>query len=500
MDKEHIKRRDFLKFAGCLAAAGAMPLSLFADSSSKKLNFVFILIDDLGWADVGYNGSTFYETPNIDKLAAEGMVFTNAYAACPVCSPTRASIMTGKYPARLHLTEYIMGRRKGKVIPPDAMDHLKLEEVTVAEALKQAGYKTFIAGKWHLAHKNEKYYPEKQGFDINAGGQRQGWGWRHISPYRKLNIEDGPRGEYLADRLTDESIKFLEAQKGSDKPFFLYLSHLAVHTPLHAKRELIRYYKKKLKTLPPLDKPEFIDAEGQYHYPGRKRQQFRQAQRFPIYAAMVHSVDESVGRMLEKLDELGIADNTVVIFFSDNGGLCTTGERAPTSNLPLRAGKGWLYEGGIREPMIIKWPGVTKKGSKCDEPVTSTDFYPTLVEMAGAPLMPDQHKDGLSIVSLLKQKSETLDREAIYWHYPHYGNQGGTPGGAVRAGDYKLIEFYEDHHLELYDLKNDIGEQNDLSAEMPEKTEQLKEKLHQWRKDVGAQMPKPNPDFNKENS
>ena len=485
-----MNRREFLKGIGFGAAALALPAGMSAaqkpagGSAGKKVNFVFFLIDDMGWRDAGCYGSTFYETPNIDRLASEGMRFTDAYAACPVCSPTRASIMTGKYPARLNLTNFLVGRRWPKnspILPPEWRHQMPLEEVTIAEALKEAGYVTCFIGKWHLG--KEPYYPEHQGFDINIGGTRSGAPKSHFWPQWGDNPPiKGRPGEYLADRLTDESLKFLDANK--DKPFFLYLSHYAVHTPLESKKELTEKYKIKAESLPATEGPRFV-PEGE--------RQARQVQDHAVYAGMIQSVDESVGCVMNKLDELGVADNTAVIFMSDNGGLSTS-EGSPTSNVPLRAGKGWLYEGGIREPMIIKWPRVVRAGSVCNEPVTSTDFYPTMLEMADLALRPGQHCDGVSLAPLLQQKGK-LKRKAIYWHYPHYGNQGGRPGGAVRAGDYKLIEFYEDNRIELYNLKEDISEKHDLSARMPEKTAELRRMLHEWRKAVDARMPKPNPEY-----
>ncbi len=478
-------RRDFLKVMGAGTAALTVPAWLYAaDAHTEKLNFVFILIDDMGWMDAGCYGSTFYETPNINRLANEGVRFTDAYAACPVCSPTRASILSGKYPARINLTNFIGGYRPGKLIPAEHIRQLPLEELTMAEAFKKAGYATCFVGKWHLGQ--EPYYPEHQGFDINIAGSYRGQPPSYFYPYERgdnsLNLPGGKEGEYLTDRLTGESLKFLDANK--DKPFLLYLSHYAVHTPLQSKEDLTDKYKTKAENLPPHERPRFL-PEG--------KRQARQVQDHPVYAGMVQSVDESVGRVMKKLDELGVANNTAIIFMSDNGGLSTS-EGSPTSNVPLRAGKGWLYEGGIREPMIIKWPGVSKPGSICSEPVTSTDFYPTMLEMAGIPLMPVQHCDGVSLVPMLKG-AKSLDRKAIFWHYPHYGNQGGSPSGAVRAGDYKLIEWYEDGHVELYNLRKDIGEKNDLAAEMPEKTAQLREMLHDWRKEVDALMPTPNPRY-----
>jgi len=476
-----LNRRDFIKMAGFGAATLAMPGSLFAAKSSERQpNFVFFLIDDLGHSDLSCYSSSFYETPNIDRLAAEGMRFTDAYAACPVCSPTRASIMTGKYPARLNLTDYLVGRRRGKLIPAEYIHQMPLEEVTIAEALKQAGYTTCFIGKWHLG--NKPYWPENQGFDINIGGTQSGMPRNYFWPQWRGNPPiEGRDGEYLTDRLTDEALKFLESKK--DKPFLLYLSHYAVHIPLQAKKDMIEKYKTK-SAKQPAKEPRFL-PEG--------KSKARQVQDHPVYAGMVESVDESVGRVMSKLEDLGMADNTVVIFMSDNGGL-STAEGFPTSNLPLRAGKGWLYEGGIREPMIIKWPGIVKPNSVCAVPVTSTDFYPTMLEIAGLPLKPKQHIDGVSLVPLLKGNRK-LQRKAIFWHYPHYGNQGGSPGGAVRIGDYKLIEFYEDNRVELYNLKEDVGEKKNLADKLPEKAAELRKMLHTWRKAVDAKMPSPNPDY-----
>jgi arylsulfatase A-like enzyme len=475
----HLNRRDFVKIMGAGAASLVLPGMISAVAKTKP-NFVFFLIDDMGWTDVCCYGSSFYETPNIDKLASEGMRFTNAYAACPVCSPTRASIMTGKYPARLKLTDYLKGRRRGKLNPAEYLDQMPLEEVTVAEALKEAGYTTCFVGKWHLGEK--PYYPEHQGFDINIGGTHSGMPRSYFWPKWRGNPPiEGREGEYLTDKLTDASLKFLDTNK--DRPFLLYLSHYAVHNPVEAKKDMIEKYKAKAAGHP-AEEPRFLPEGGS---------KARQVQDNPVYAGMIQSVDESVGRIMIKLQELGLEDNTVVIFMSDNGGL-STAEGSPTSNIPLRAGKGWLYEGGIREPMMIKWPGVVKAGSLCGEPVISTDFYPTILEMAGLSLKPEQHSDGVSLVPLLKGAA-TLGRPAIFWHYPHYGNQGGSPGGAVRAGDYKLIEFYEDNHLELYNLKDDISEKNNLAEKMPDKADELHRMLKAWRVDVDATMPTPNPDY-----
>jgi arylsulfatase A-like enzyme len=473
-----VNRRGFLKALGLGAAAVAAPRLAWADPEPRRQpNFVFILADDLGWRDVGCAGSTFYETPNIDRLAAQGVRFTQGYAAAPVCSPTRASIVTGKYPARVKVTNFIGGHREGKLLPAAYLDHLPLEEVTLAEALKEAGYRTGYAGKWHLG--GPAYFPRQQGFDVEAGVHG---GPVYFPPYKKPDLPDGPAGEYLTDRLTDEALKFLDGHGG--KPFLLYLAHHAVHIPLMAKKDLVAKYQAKAEALPPAAGPKFA-PEGE--------KQARQVQDHAVYAAMVQSLDESVGRIMKKLEDLGLADRTVVIFMSDNGGL-STAEGTPTSNVPLRAGKGWLYEGGIREPLIIKWPGVTKAGRLCAEPVTSTDFYPTMLEMAGAPLRPRQHCDGVSLVPLLKEE-RALDRKALFWHYPHYSNQGGGPSSAVRAGEYKLIRFHEDNRAELYNLKDDEGEKNDLADKMPDKVKELGERLDRFLKDADAAFPRPNPDF-----
>ena len=454
-----------------IAQFAAAPLIRAAQRASRPpLNFVFVLIDDMGWRDVGYNGSEFFETPNIDRLARQGVRFTNGYAACPVCSPTRASIMTGKYPARLGITNFLPGRHQlpySKLIAPDSRQQLPLEEVTIAEALQPAGYISAAIGKWHLG--GPDFYPEKQGFAVNVAGTQAGAPKSHFYPQWGNNPPiKAIEGAYLADVLTDESEKFIEANRS--KPFFLYLAHYGVHIPLEAKQALIERYRARIK-------------------PGA-------LQRNPIYAAMVQSVDESVGRLMKKLDELNIADHTAIIFMSDNGGLASAEYRGqtPTSNKPLRAGKGFLYEGGIREPWIIKWPGVTRPGSSCDVPVISNDFYPTMLEMAGIEHDIGDPRDGVSLVLLLGQ-SAGIRRDALYWHYPHYSNQGGRPGAAIREGDWKLIEFYEDGSTELYNLHDDIGETHNLLSREAARAERMKGKLDRWLREMKVEMPKPNPDY-----
>ncbi|GAA4438843.1 sulfatase [Bremerella cremea] len=443
---------------------------------------MFILVDDLGWTDLGCFGSSFYETPNVDKLANSGVRFTNAYAACQVCSPTRASIMTGRYPTRTGITDYIGAaqpdkwNRKTPLLPAPYETKLALDEVTIAEALKQKGYATFFAGKWHLG--SEEYFPEHQGFDVNQGGIDRGGpygGKKYFSPYGNPRLKDGPDGEHLPDRLATETVKFMEAHK--DEPFLAYLSFYSVHTPLMSREDLKQKYEEKKKTL---KHGEIWGQEG-----ARK---VRLVQEHAIYAGMVEAMDQAVGKVLDGIDSLGLADNTIVMFMSDNGGLSTS-EGHPTSNLPLRGGKGWIYEGGIREPMIVRWPSVTKADTVSEQYVSSVDFFPTILEMAGVELPQQVTLDGMSFAPVLK--GQTIDRGAIYWHYPHYGNQGGSPTAAVREGDWKLIEFYEDGRLELYNLANDPGESNNLAEKKPELASKMHAQLKAWRQETGAKMPTP---------
>ncbi len=449
--------------------------------ANEPLNVVFLLADDLGWTDLGSFGSSFYQTPNLDRVAASGMRFTQAYAACPVCSPTRASIMAGKYPARMQTTDYFGGRRKGRLLPAPYRDRLALEEVTVAEAFKAAGYRTGFMGKWHLGPKG--FWPEDQGFDVNVGGWTPGSPrGGYFAPWTNPRLPEVPKGKHLTQHLTEGAEQFLDSAKGS--PFLLYVSYYLVHTPLQAKKETVARYRERAKQMA---------APGKAKWGKERRRKVRLVQDHAVYAAMIEHLDDSVGRIVAKLEQLGVADHTAIVFMSDNGGLSTS-EGHPTSNLPLRAGKGWLYEGGIREPMMVVWPGRVTAGSVCDVPVTSTDFYPTLLEMAGLKSNPRQHQDGVSVVPLLTGSGATPDRD-LFWHYPHYGNQGGAPSGAVRSGSHKLIEWYETGDVELYDLAEDIGEQVDLAARLPEKAGELRRRLAEWRRQVGAAMPTPNPDF-----
>ena len=439
-------------------------------------NIVFFLADDLGYMDIGaYNPKTFYETPNIDALAAKGMRFKQGYAACPVCSPTRASIMAGKYPARVRVTDFIGGaqpdkwNRPTKLLPAAYQEHLGLEEVTIAEALREAGYTNFFAGKWHLG--NDEFSPNAQGFGPGLQGKNQFF-YPPDSP--PADPKSDPK---TTDRIADAAVRFIDANK--DRPFFAYLPFQAVHIPIGAKPELVEKYRRKQASAPP-------DAWGT-----ERASKVRLVQNHAAYAAMLEQMDTAIGRVLAALERDGLADRTIVVFMSDNGGLATA-EGHPTSNLPLRAGKGWLYEGGIREPWIIRAPGVTKPATVCDTPVTSTDFYPTLLELAGLPPRPQQHVDGVSLVPLLK--GGQLARGPLFWHYPRYGNQGGAPGGAVRDGDWKLIEWYEGN-VELFNLRNDLEEAHNLAAANPANVKKLQAQLAAWRKEVGAVMPTPNPNY-----
>ncbi len=454
-------------------------------------NLLFILIDDMGWRDLACTGSDFYETPCLDRFATEGMRFTNAYASCPVCSPTRASILSGKYPARVNLTNFLYAKPRGKLLSTDYLDHLALSETSLATALRQHGYQTWHVGKWHLG--GPEAYPDRHGFDVNIGGCH--WGqprMGYFSPWGIETLADGPEGEYLTDRITDEAIRLLQ-ERDPSRPFFLNLCHYAVHTPIQAKPELIAKYQRKAKELG-LDTQEAI-LPGE-HFPCEHKREQRLMRRViqsdPTYAAMVENLDWNIGRLLAALDAAGLAEDTLVVFTSDNGGLSTS-EGSPTCNLPLAEGKGWLYEGGVREPLLVRWPGQIVPGSVCDEPVTSPDFYPTFLEAAGLPLLPDQHADGVSFLPALR--GEAFQRGPIYWHYPHYSNQGGTPGSAMLDGSWKLIEYFEDHHRELYDLAQDPGEETNVACFHPERVQAMAAQLAQWRTEVSARIPEPNPDW-----
>ncbi|MBI5685868.1 MAG: sulfatase [Verrucomicrobia bacterium] len=450
----------------------------------SKPNIVLILADDLGWKDLGCYGADLIETPHIDRLAQQGVRFTDAYAM-PVCSPTRGALMTGRHAARLHITIWAEGAIEGgpkfrKLLPGESLPQLPHTETTIAKHLHDAGYLTALVGKWHLG--DSDYYPETHGFDVNIGGTHWGapqtffWPYsgsgRHGPQFRFVpHLEFGKPGEYLPDRLTDEALRVID--RAGKQPFFLYFAHHSPHTPIEAKPADVERFKAKLQ-------------------PNLNHQN-------PVYAAMVKSLDDSVGRVLAHLKKRGIEQNTIVVFVSDNGGYNgidkTSGYTCPvTNNAPLRSGKGSLYEGGIRVPLVVRWPGITPPAAVCGEPVLITDLFHTLASAAGVASAATASPDGTDLSLLLKNPAAKLDREALFFHYPHYYSTT-TPVGAVRAGDWKLLEYFEDNRAELYNLKDDLGEKTDLAKQMPDKAAALCQQLHAWRESVGAAMPTPNPAY-----
>ncbi|MGI8602286.1 MAG: sulfatase [Verrucomicrobiales bacterium] len=484
-----------------MVACAFLPVGAVA--AGGRPNFVFILADDLGYMDIGANNpNTFYETPNIDRLAEEGMRFTQGYAAGPVCSPTRASLMTGKYPPRTGITDFIGGTRIGRLKPAPNRDRLALEEVTIAERLRDGGYVTFFAGKWHLGAGD--HGPKAQGFDGTAEGGGQFYYPASDSP---ADVKDDPKN---SDYIAGHAERFIAANK--DKPFFAYLPFLAPHVPIKARPDLIAKYEKKRANA----KPETWGQERQHRV--------RLVQNHALYAAMLEQLDAAVGRVVAALEKHSVLGETVIVFTSDNGGL-STAEGHPTSNLPMRAGKGWLYEGGLRTPWIVRAPGISKAGSVCETPVITNDIFPTIVELAGLAASPTANPkggpnaaspqdsggssaapgpqpaqaDGISLVPLLKG-GEARRGAPLFWHYPHYSNQGGPPGGAIRGGEWKLIEWYEDGVLELFNLREDPGEKNNLASLNPDKVKELSARLQAYRKDVNALMPTENLDYQRDDS
>ncbi len=447
-----MKIRAGLLFACALIASGSEAPA----SDEPRPNFVFILADDVGWSDLHVYGNEAHLTPSLDDLARRGLRFTNAYAASPVCSPTRASILTGKYPARLRLTNWL-GSVHGVPLAPG----LKLKEVTIAEVLRQAGYATGLVGKWHLD--GLRNVPEKQGFDTVVGTPRRSVALASYYLPNQIPLPRAAEGEYLTDRLTNEAIRFVEANQ--DRPFFLFQSYYAVHEPIEGRRDLVAKH------------------EARQHELGVRLN--------PAYAAMIESIDQGVGRIAVRLDELGLSERTVVFFFSDNGGFSHRGaeKSGVTSNTPLRMGKGHLYEGGIRSPLIVRYPARIRPGGVSSVPVVSTDFYPTILELAGVEPKSEQSADGVSLAPLFANPATDLGRAAIFFHYPHRNSQGGARSGAIRMGAFKLIEFFDDEHLELYDLENDVGESSDLSSAQPETAKRLHRMLISWRDSVNAWMP-----------
>jgi arylsulfatase A-like enzyme len=458
-----------------------------ASGAEARRNFLFILVDDLGCRDLGIEGSTFYETPNIDSLAKSGMRFENGYAACRVCSPSRASIMLGKSTPRHGITDWIGAKsgmawnRNDSVLPTEYVHNLPHEDTTIAEVLRNAGYTTFFAGKWHLG--KEGSWPEDHGFQINKGGWTPGSPrGGYYAPWENPRLENGPDGESLTLRLANETASFIEEHQ--TEPFLAFLSFYTVHGPTQTTEDLWKKYHNKANTL------GLVDNDVRFKFD--RRLAVRQVQDNPVYAGMVETLDNAVGIVLDKLKETGLDQNTVVIFTSDNGGV-SSGDAFSTSLLPFRGGKGRQWEGGIREPYYIRVPGMTAPGSVTQVPAIGMDFYPTMLELAELPLMPEQHVDGVSLVAALK--GDPLPDRDLFWHYPHYGNQGGEPSSIIRSKDWKLILYHEDGRNELYNLADDIGEQNDLADQQPEKVKQLRQKLDAWLTDTGARMPKPDSRF-----
>jgi len=485
----------FIIFALILAVGMAGTSTATAEEQAPP-NVIFILVDDLGMMDLEpYNPDTFHDTPNISRLAGQGMLFKQAYGSNPVCSPTRLSVMTGHYPSRHDATNWFCGVRHETFRSAEINCFMPTNLLTMGQAFQQHDYVTYFAGKWHLGP-DEEHWPENRGFNYNIGGWKAGspsahGGGGYFSPYNNPRLPDGPDGEFLTDRLVDETTAFL--RKYQDKPFFAILSFYQVHTPLQAPDELVAKYRQRAKEQG-LDqlKDEQIFAEEEQVWPTNQPRRVRVRQTHAVYAAMVESMDTAVGRILDALDELDLAENTIIVFTSDDGGLATS-EGHPTANLPLRGGKGWLYEGGLRNPLIMRWPGEIPSDTTTDGIVMNTDFFPTLLDLAGLPLEKEHHVDGVSFKSLVTnpQAQSQWDRGPIFWHYPHYSNQGGFPGGAIRLGQWKLIERYEDGRVHLYDMQNDIGEQNDLAEEQPDRVQQLRGLLHEWYDEVDARFLRP---------
>ncbi|MBT3383467.1 MAG: sulfatase [Prolixibacteraceae bacterium] len=466
-------------FVNVAVALNSACSSNVSNEKTERPNIVFIMVDDLGWSDLSYNGSKVYDSPNVDRLSQQGMTFSNFYSAGPVCSPTRVSILSGKYPVRTGITTYLLAP---ELDPKHIASHFPLEEITFAEALKEYNYKTGYFGKWHLGYAKE-HWAANQGFDVAIGGMDLDWAWkiahpeveapdvdrgrghkRFFSPHHLTFMEDGSEGEYLTERLTNETIKFITENK--DEPFFAYLSFHTVHTPLQAKEEVVERYTNKIHEMG-LDTMIETNTEEKTH------------QNNPNYAAMVYHMDENVGRVMDCLKELNLEENTILIFTSDNGG-----KGSVTSNLPLKGMKHNLDEGGIRVPTIVQWKGKIESGSVCNETLISNDFYPTFLDLANAPLRPEQHLDGISFKDILLGTKTKTDRDAIYFHYPHSRMEG-----AVIMGDYKLLYYYKTGETKLYNLKDDIGELNDLSQIEKEKAAEMLQMLKAWLKEVNANFP-----------
>ena len=480
------------------------------DVPQNRPNVVCIVADDLGWRDLGCYGSSFYETPNLDAFAREGTRFTDAYASAPVCSPTRASVMTGNYPARVGVTDWIdfwgeTHPARGALVDADYSDHLPQSETSLAAALGDV-YRTCHLGKWHLGGAEQDSLPEDHGFDANVGGCE--WGaptgeGGYFRPWEVPTLDESDGGgtaggghDYLPDRLGSEAAAFVEDAADGEDAFFLHYAPYLVHTPLQAPEETVDRYRRKRAALG-LDDVEEFEVGGRFPAEHKKdsRIKRRLVQSDPTYAAMVEALDRNVGRVLDALERTGVADDTVVLFTSDNGGLATA-EGSPTTNRPLSEGKGWMQEGGNRVPLLLRWPGVTDASDAPDvveTPVTSPDVYPTVLDAADVSVPDGQAIDGESLRAALD--GDGFDRDAVFWHYPHYGNQGGTPAAAVRSGRWKLVEFFETGGVELYDLDRDVREDHDVSEYRPEKADELLATLREWRDEVGARLPAGNPEY-----
>ena len=493
-----------------IASLGNLKALVAKESSStaSRPNVLLFLVDDLGWADLGCYGSTYHETPQIDALAESGTRFTNAYAACPVCSPTRASILTGRHPVRVDITDWIPGMSTDRAQNPrfqhvDDRDNLALNEVTLAEHLRDAAdYQTFFLGKWHLG--DVGHLPTDQGFQINIGGGHKGSPpGGYYSPWRNPYLKAKHDGEYLTTRLTDEAVSLVDTASREDKPFFMMMSYYNVHSPITPDKRTIDHFQEKQTNTPELrgDTPTIAERDAVT----------RGRQDNPAYASMVKAVDTSVGRIMQALKEHGVDDNTLVVFFSDNGGLSTLRKFGPTCNSPLRAGKGWLYEGGIREPLLVRLPKTAPDAARAktaalqpkiiDTIACSTDLFPTILDVVGLPLQPELHADGISLLPAITGEAPGTDSTSrdLHWHYPHYHGSLWRPGAAIRRGNYKLIEFYETDTAELYDLSVDMGETKDLSKTEPERFTELRDALRQWQTEMDAKMPVPNPKFTSSN-
>lgn len=461
--------------------------------ADRKPNFLFVVVDDLGYRDLGFMGSTYYETPHIDSLAGAAAVFKQGYTTCQVCSPSRASMLTGKFPARHGITDYLGApygeqwrgmNRHTPLLPPEFRQHLPHEYTTLPEALKAAGYRTFFAGKWHLGGADQASLPTDHGFDVNQGGYEAGgpYSGGYFSPFNNPYLEDRPeeKGLSLSMKLARETARFMEAHQ--DSAFFALLSFYAVHAPLQTSRDKWNHYREKAKAMG-------LPEQG---FGMERVMPIRLYQDNPVYAGLVEQVDEAVGVVLKKLQELGLEDNTVIVFLSDNGGVAS-GDHYATSNAPLRGGKGYQWEGGIRVPFLVSVPWLPALPGQVETPVTAADIFPTLLDLAGLPLQPDAHTDGTSLLPLLE--GGTLPSRSLYWHYPHYGNQGGEPSSIIRSGDWKLIHYWEDGRNELYDLSGDTEERNDLAERYPALTDSLFGELNQWLSKTGARLPTRDPLF-----